>query len=60
MMKRFRAWCYRQALKDKNISPELKKQLTKEAKSEHRSFTNYIEMLLATHQSRQAVTKQKG
>ena len=30
----------------------LKKQLLKEAKAQKRSFTNYVELLLSTHQSR--------
>jgi hypothetical protein len=35
----------------------LKKALTKEAKDQHRSFTNYVELLLSTHQDRKIVKK---
>lgn len=34
------------------LEEDLKKSLTKEAKEKHRSFTNYVEMLLATHPDR--------
>ncbi len=37
------------------LETKLKKDLTKEAKDQHRSFTNYIEMLLSTHQDRKAI-----
>lgn len=34
------------------MEPKLKNELMEESKIEHRSFTNYIEMLLETHPNR--------
>jgi len=45
-------------MKDKKVhtnvrmSEKLKAQLEKEAKSQMRSFTNYLELLITTHQDR--------
>ncbi len=38
------------------LETELKKALAKEAKEQHRSFTNYVEMLLNTHHQRNLPT----
>ena len=35
------------------MDSKLKKELTKEADTEQRSFTNYVERLLSTHPDRQ-------
>lgn len=40
-MKRFRAWCYRQALKDKNISDEIQSNL----RHENIAYNNWVSSL---------------
>lgn len=42
------------------LESKLKEELTKEAKKQHRSFTNYVEMLLATHPERKNYGNKQG
>lgn len=41
------------------LDPDLVKELQKEATDEHRSLSNYVEFLLATHPGRKKLKKRK-